>query len=303
MKTKILVGAVAVVLWGGAALAGEGHAKKDCPEPNASSASIGSDVDANVGVGGSGLVEDSDSSSMSTSEDVYGGSGDVSESDMPTDTQSEALSQPPAPAPSTTVIVQDDDAVAAAPVVTEAKEEKLGDTKGLTLLLGGGVEGYSGDLAPAVDPGLAWGVTAALKPTTLLGLELSYTGAANEVGFGGGNLTDGADIVRNGGEAVATIGLSPTSIQPYILGGVGINRYNVRGAEGVGGLRDDTSGNVPLGAGLRTHIGDFTADARLNYNFLFDNEFAPVGTQEVLGNDDFSNGGRYNGMLRLGTTF
>src|SRR5690606_11564305 len=105
-------------------------------------------------------------------------------------------------------------------------------------------------------------------------------------------------------EAVATVGLTPTSIQPYILGGVGLNRYNVRAGDGAGGFRDDTNGNVPLGAGLRTHIGDFTADARLNYNVLFNNDFAPAGESEVLGVDNVtSGGGRYNGMVRLGTTF
>lgn len=189
----------------------------------------------------------------------------------------------------------------------EQKDDALGDARGLTVLLGGGVEGYTGALAPRIDPGAAWGVTAALKPTRVLGLELSYNGAANDVdnSFAGGeNLADGPDIVRNGGQAVATVALTPTSIQPYLLGGFGFSDYRIKGDAGAAGFADDFNTHVPVGAGLRTHIGGFTADARVNYSVLLENDFAAdVRSTNVGGVDTSFRDGRYTGSVNLGATF
>ena len=170
--------------------------------------------------------------------------------------------------------------------------QRKGDMRGLTVLIGGGVEGYTGGLAPEVRPGAAVGVTAALKPSKVLGIEVGYSGAVNNLRTDAGG--SGPDIVRNGGQAALTLGLTASPVQPYVLGGVGINRYNVRNGEALG-FRSDTNANVPVGAGLRTHIGDFTADARLNYNFLVNNEFAPVASDTWTG--------RYTGTVNLGGTF
>jgi hypothetical protein len=180
--------------------------------------------------------------------------------------------------------------------------ESGSDMRGLTLMLGGGVEGYSGGLAPRVDPGVTYGVTAALKPSKVLGLELGYSGALNKVDASGlGDSVDDPDIVRNGGQAAVTVGLTASPVQPYVLGGIGISDYNVRGGAERVGLADDTVGNVPVGAGLRAHIGDLTADLRGTYNFLFDQELtalAPGGEDA-----DFAGGGRYSAMLNIGATF
>jgi hypothetical protein len=208
----------------------------------------------------------------------------------------------------TAVRVEGDRTVIEQPAYTtlepvKENKESSADMRGMTFLLGGGVEGYSGALASELNPGPAWGVTAAIKPSKVLGLELGYNGAANEIDGGGANgATDGADIVRNGGQVAATIGLGAAPVQPYILGGVGVSRYNVR-AEGTG-FRDATDGHIPLGGGLRTHIGDFTADARVGYNVLFNNDFAATGVsdRDVAGLDTI-NAGRYQGMLNLGATF
>src|SRR5207237_292275 len=119
----------------------------------------------------------------------------------------------------------------------------------------------------------------------------------------GGTTGNGPDIVRNGGQAVATLGLTAAPVQPYILGGVGVSRYNVRHGQQLG-FKSDTTGALPVGAGLRTHMGHFTADARLGYNFLFDQNFAPVGTTGIEApgtNSNFSRGGRYLGTLSVGS--
>ncbi len=170
--------------------------------------------------------------------------------------------------------------------------------RGLSVLIGGGVEGYTGALAPEINPGATAGVTAALRPSKVFGLELGYSGAVNNLDrladLGG---TGGPDLVRNGGQAAVTFGLAATPVQPYVLGGVGFSDYNFRGAgAAAGGFTDDMVGNVPVGAGLRTHIGNFTADARLNYNFLFDQDFAGV-------DDGLNEIGRYSGTLNIGGTF
>jgi len=53
---------------------------------------------------------------------------------------------------------------------------------GITFLAGGGVEGYTGSLAPRIGPGASWGVTVGLQPLKVLGVELGYTGAAKGPG-------------------------------------------------------------------------------------------------------------------------
>jgi hypothetical protein len=144
-----------------------------------------------------------------------------------------------------------------------------------------------------------------LKTSKVLGVELGYTGAVHD--FDANLLPEGAargpDIVRHGAQAAATLALSAAPVQPYVLAGVGLSRYNVRGT--AAGFGDDTVGNVPVGAGLRFHIGDFTADARVNYNFLFDQEFAAAPTADVdlPGDETFSAGGRYTGTLNIGATW
>lgn len=185
------------------------------------------------------------------------------------------------------------------------EEEKKGDMRGLTVLVGAGIEGYSNALAPRVNPGPAVSVLASFKPTTVLGIEVGYTGAVNNLDTGiDDGATSGPDLIRNGGQAVATLGLMASEIQPYVLGGIGLSDYNVRGVSE--GFVDDTVGNVPLGAGVRGHFGNFTADARIAYNLLFDQEFASaVPTTDIgaPGDSEFSEGGSYLGTVNVGLTF
>jgi hypothetical protein len=190
--------------------------------------------------------------------------------------------------------------------LAQERREPNADMRGLTVLLGGGVEGYTNALASEINPGVAYGATLVLKPTKVLGLEVGYSGAANnfdreQVAVAG---RSGPDMLRNGAHAVATVGLSAAPLQPYVLAGLGLSRYNVRAA--APGFQDDNVGNVPLGAGLRLHVGNFTADARLNYNVLFDQEFAaslPTSDVNLPGDEVFSKGGSYAGTLNLGATW
>jgi len=199
-------------------------------------------------------------------------------------------------------------ATAVTPVeTTEVKPAEKNDMRGLVVTLGGGVEGYSGRLRSQIDPGLAWGVSAILKPSKVFGLELGYTGAANEIGNDGmfndtAEAHKGADIIRNGARAVATMGLTATPVQPYALFGLGLDRYDVR-AETTR-FRDDWNANIPLGGGVRTHLGNFTADLRGTYSVLVNSDFAASeGASNELIGQQFLNAGRWTGSLQLGTTF
>ncbi|RKH19335.1 hypothetical protein D7X74_07305 [Corallococcus sp. CA047B] len=181
----------------------------------------------------------------------------------------------------------------------EVEKKSKSDTKGLTLLIGGGVEGYTGALAPQLAPGPSAGVTASIKPTSVLGIEVGYSGALNNIKDAGVfGADDGPDLVRNGGQAALTLAIAPTPVQPYLLGGIGISNYHFRGGEALG-YSDDTVGNVPAGVGVRGHFGHFTADLRGSYNFLFDKQFAP----NIESGGDPSGGGSYNASLNVGGTF
>lgn len=326
MKAKILMGAVAAFLFSGAALAHD----KDCPPGSKDTQSMNlstqddrqavietQPVDEGVGGSGSAGVSTQSSSDMllrcQPVKDNTGTGGSGSAIDQNSNLgaggsgyQSEPLRQPEvAPQPEVTP--------PAAPVTSEpsgaftptapitndeniVKKDKGPGLRGLSLTLGGGVEGYSGALAPDINPGPAYGVQAAIRPSKVFGIELGYSGAVNNLDTRvAGGAGSGPDLVRNGGQAALTFGLAATQVQPYVLGGVGLSDYHFRGA--AAGFRDDTVGNVPVGAGLRTQFGDFTADLRADYNFLFSQDFAPGVSEGVNEN------GRYAGTLNIGGTF
>jgi hypothetical protein len=194
-------------------------------------------------------------------------------------------------------------------VVGQAYEPPGPDLSGVTVLLGGGVEGYTGALAPRVGVGPTYGAAIQLRPAPMFGLELAYSGGVHEIKDNlthGANVASGADIVRNGARAMLSLGL-PTPVQPYITGGVGVNWYSVRGNANAFGFRDDTAGEVPLGAGIRTQVGAFTADLRGLYDVPFSQDFAPgettTSTNAQVATFKTQNDGRYQGTLSIGATF
>ncbi|MBU8896681.1 hypothetical protein DRW03_34255 [Corallococcus sp. H22C18031201] len=185
--------------------------------------------------------------------------------------------------------------------VTVKRESKQAST-GLYALIGGGMEGYTGKLAPELQPGASYGAVVGYRPVPMLGLELGYSGGLSDIDTRGrthGGITDGPDIVRNGGQAALVADLTDTRLQPYVLGGIGFEHFNIRNdVQGAQlGFKDDTSAYAPVGVGLRYQMGKvFTADARVNYDFLLGQDFAPTP-----GNDAGS--GRYQATLSLGGTY
>jgi hypothetical protein len=329
MKAKILVGAIAALIYGNAALAQDQSTTGTQDQGQQSPDNLGgSGLDDNTnsdliimdqeevapdqGVGGAGLDEGvggagqvgqqpkSGGINMQGEGGVTlyctpvqggatGGSGDISlqpQSSLERDYDDVEVGSVP---------LSGDDAFGGSGMEDMDKnKESNANMRGLTVLLGAGVEGYTGGLAPEINPGASVGVTAAIKPSKTFGLELGYSGAVNNLD------TDvsgrGPDIVRNGAQAAVTVGLSAAPVQPYLLGGFGMNWYNVRNGESLG-FRDDTNSKVPVGIGLRTHIGSLTADLRANYNFLIADDFAPgvdAGDATTV---------RYNGTHNIGGTF
>lgn len=334
MRAKILASAIVALTYGTVALAeGDCPPKQDAqaqlsqPQSEQLNTDVGTSSDLQQdqsAIGGSGQVgqesqglQNEPATGGSGQGEVLlrctpannaaiGGSGQPSSQLTPSE-QSMAPAPAPAPAP----------ALAPPPAQPEVKyeekgtggsgkEEKKPNLRGLAVTIGGGIEGYTNALAPQVNPGPAATVTASLRPTSVLGIEVGYTGSALNIDNGvSGGARGGPDIIRNGGQAVATVGLMASSLQPYVLGGIGVSRYNVR-AGFTEGFRDDTVGQVPLGVGLRTQMGNFTADARVNYNLLFDQEFAsnvPATDVGAPGDSDFSKGGSYLGTLNVGLMF
>jgi len=88
---------------------------------------------------------------------------------------------------------------------------------------------------------------------------------------------------------------TPTPVQGYVIGGIGIDHYNFRGTQGEFGYSNDTSGSVPVGLGVRAHAEHFTADARVGYDALFSDDFSPVNNNIVEG--------RWTGLVQVGGTF
>jgi len=175
-----------------------------------------------------------------------------------------------------------------------------------SVMVGGGVEGYSLSLASRVEPGATYGVRVDVRPPSPLGpdigLEAGYSGAENRLAPRSPQLARrGLQLVRHGAYAAANVYLTSWRLRPYVMGGLGFSVYNVRGT--VQAFGDNTVGQVPLGAGVRTSFGPFTADARLGYDVLFDQRYAtgrrvrfPGGPAPIV----VSRAGRYSGTLHLG---
>ncbi|WP_158623293.1 outer membrane beta-barrel protein [Corallococcus sp. CA053C] len=168
--------------------------------------------------------------------------------------------------------------------------------KGPYFLLGLGVEGYTGKLAPNLDPGLSYGVVLGYRTNDYLGVEVGYSGGASNITISESGTPGNPDIVRNGAQAAVTLGLSSLRLQPYVLAGIGVERYSVRSGNFFRFL-DDTGGYAPVGAGLRYQLNPhLTAEVRGSYSFLFSQDFARA---QDLGAGD----GRYLGVLQIGGSY
>ncbi|MCI0570155.1 MAG: outer membrane beta-barrel protein [Myxococcaceae bacterium] len=168
-------------------------------------------------------------------------------------------------------------------------EEPRRSDEGVYALVGGGLDGYTGVLGNTVNLGPTAGAIVGYKGA-MLGLEGAYSASGADVS--GVSAGPGLDIVRNSGQLAGTLGLLNEPLQPFLMGGIGLDFYRARNG-GALGFQDATSFNIPVGGGLRYNITRFlTADARFNYNFLLGENFAPGDPA----------GNRYSGLLSIGGT-
>lgn len=187
----------------------------------------------------------------------------------------------------------------------QAQPQEKHRMTGWMLTAGLGADGYSGPLRHDVRTGFGWGVTGAVKPSKVFGIELGYSGSTSRFSdrafVSGLNTSRGNDLIRNSGQIDVTLGLGAAPVQPYILGGLALDQYSVN-APGTF-YRSTTSGSVPLGAGIQAHVGRFTADLRGMYSVLLTNDLTrAVDSHPVLGSNWFD-AGRWTGTLNLGGTF
>jgi len=177
--------------------------------------------------------------------------------------------------------------------------------EGVSVLLGGGVEGYTGSLSSRLAVGPAWTFILGLHPTSVFGIELGYQGAFQSLkDAGAGSGTSGrADIVRHAGQANVTFAFGAWQVQPFVLAGVGINHYSVSDEAKAVGFSDGTGGYVPVGGGIRFRLQSVVVDLRGSWQLPFSDPLAPGGTgQDTLGLDT-GNYRRWNASLSIGGTF
>jgi opacity protein-like surface antigen len=276
MKPWVWAAALAVVTTASVASA------RECDDQKKTPASAQSGVSNDTGIGGSGFTS-------------YSSNAPVLER-WPSGT----------PSSSSSSVTAGDQGYSPSPVAMNYKPRRSRSDNllgGISVKAGGGLEGYAGQVSNWVNPGVLWGVSAAAQPGRVLGIELGYSGAANELReeMVGSEPVAGPDVVRNGLSAVATVGLPLEAIrlQPYALAGVGVNRFSVRGGQAAG-FRSDTAADIPVGAGLKTRIGNFAADLRVDYNFGIGEQFAPLSSRSFIGTDSAR---RYQGLLQVGGAF
>ena len=177
--------------------------------------------------------------------------------------------------------------------------------EGVSVILGGGVEGYTGSLSSRVAIGPSWSVILGLRPSPVFGIELAYVGGLNSVKYDsfGMDREGGADIVRHGGQANVTFALGAWQVQPFVLAGVGFTRYSVSEAAQAVGFSSTTAGYIPVGGGVRFRVQGVTVDLRGSWQLPFSDGLFPGGTgQDTLGLDTGSYR-RWTATLSVGGTF
>lgn len=142
---------------------------------------------------------------------------------------------------------------------------------GIGVMAGGGVAGFrDSDMRDFTDVGGSWDVRALLNTRGLIGLEVGYTGTANDIEALG--LDDDSVLIGTIVEANARVNVLPqSSFTPYVIGGAGYARYDITNSDfNTSNVRDDDDMmSVPVGAGVGFAVGSALIDVRGTYRFMF----------------------------------
>jgi len=178
--------------------------------------------------------------------------------------------------------------------------------EGVSVLLGGGVEAYTGSLSSRLALGPAWNFILGFHPSSVFGLELAYHGSLQSLrttGDGGSANSGRADIIRHAGQANVTFAFGAWQVQPFVLAGIGIDHYSVSDDARAAGFSEGTGGYIPVGGGIRFRAGGATIDLRGSWELPFSDPLAPGGTgQNTLGLNT-GNYRRWNATLNIGGNF
>lgn len=147
------------------------------------------------------------------------------------------------------------------------------------LQVGGGVRNFTEPgVTDVTSAGGYWDVRGVIGTRSFLGLEAAYHGSASDVDAIG--LSESAFLVSNGVEGAIRVNAPitqtyinfaspdvPVLIEPYAVGGIGWQRYNLVN-EGVNTSLVESADDVmtvPLGVGLTFGLSGLALDARFMY--------------------------------------
>jgi outer membrane protein OmpA-like peptidoglycan-associated protein len=221
---------------------------------------------------------------------------------------------PPEPAPETAPppVQETPPPVAAAPVqeippppaqpyhdVGEAGWHPYGRGPGFAMLLGGGFEDFTHDVAKnTTGNGGSWNARVVVGTNSIIGLEAAYVGGARQLRPLG--LSTNSNLVNNGAEAALRLNIpvrmGRTLIEPFGFAGIGWQHYYITNyannvTADVSQRSDDTM-TVPLGGGIAIAYEALMLDVRGSwtptyYNQLYQSQSGALDHWGVGGNLGF----------------
>jgi hypothetical protein len=183
---------------------------------------------------------------------------------------------PPPAEPEPTIVVNPTP-VRVTPVV---EEPSYVDRVGVSLTVGAGISTFlDQDTRDFTQPGAGWAARMSIGTRELLGVELGYTGTAQEIDALG--LDNDAVLMSNGVDAALRLNFgSESAMQPFLFGGLGWRHYNVTNADtNTSSIKDeDDVIEFPVGAGLGFRAGGLALELRTT--------FRPAGDSDLMGGRD-----------------
>lgn len=167
---------------------------------------------------------------------------------------------------------------------TDANDEPGGPTLeryGVSLALGGGVEGFTNDtLRASTNPGGLYNLRVAIGTRSPFAIEGAYIGSVQSIDVLG--LDSNALLVGNGLEGKLRINFMDEAVQPFAFAGVGWRRYSLQNTDTNTSAvaSDDDVLEVPFGAGLAYKIAGLQLDARGEFRYATQEDLMPSLTPE-----------------------
>ncbi len=153
-----------------------------------------------------------------------------------------------------------------------------------------------GGISNNLGLGSVWSATAGTRITEGVGLEGGYVGS--RLPFQDDRVPQGSALWRHGADVMAKMYVpNPSLLRPFGGLGVGVSYMNPSDqAEPL--YRSDWVTNIPIAAGVEVESKSVFAGARLEYEWLFGEEFAENTTP-----GENPQGGFLTGMLSVGGRF